>query len=507
MSIYQDNLTETSNEVKIKQIHEALAKNKKSVKEIDKEIADPQNRDALGELLGIKEKLIEASEGLLENLKSLKKQSYTDEVERLIAEYNIHSIPTREKFFIFKYGSWHELGKEGLTMALPSITKPVADVLKEKLEQQKRDMIGVHCGIKDKPNYLNLMVTDGWLKPKDHGGKVIVSEYFDLLMTCLSGGRKNVRDHIEKCIIRKIVAPDDFLIPCLSWYGQGGIGKNLFVNSIMKTIFNGAADCFTVEKLTGNFQSRIKNQLCIQLEEVEQSALDMRILKSVVGNPTLTINEKCKMEYEQENYCWWLIGTNNRSEGPVRLDNGMSDRRWSIIKAMLGYSLKEQFNKRYPELDFAEYRYEIAKILSDKEQIEQWLFDLISLHGAQDHAPEALHDDDFKEVVEYQKTVDRLVCDLVFKKIKIEYVTSKALYEFYVKNGGKLQQNTFGARVTEYMEKEFDEEHRWAKKSKKICKTPVQSWVNPFPEKNAHPSIDYCEYLTLDYEVGLEEID
>ena len=302
MSIYNESITDASIDVKIKMINEAIKKNKAKIKEIDKEISDPTNRDDVGEFLNIKEQLIEASEKLLDDLKEIKKQSYTKNVEKLIVEFNIHSIPSREKFFIFKYGSWHELGKEGLSMALPSITKPVAEVLKEKLEQQKRDMIGVYCGVKDKPNYLNIMATDGWLKPNNHGGKVVVSEYFDLLMTCLSGGRKSVRDHIEKCIIRKVVAPDDFLIPCLSWYGQGGIGKNLFVNSIMKSIFNGATDCFTVEKLTGNFQSRIKNKLCIQLEEVEQSALDMRILKSVVGNPTLTINEKCKMEYEQENY-------------------------------------------------------------------------------------------------------------------------------------------------------------------------------------------------------------
>ena len=506
MTIYQEDLTENSNEVKIRKLNEAIAKNKMAIKETDKEIADPQNKDELGELLGFKEKLIMASQGLIDDLKKLKKQSYTEEVDRLIAEFCIHSIPSREKFFIFKYGSWHELGKEGLSMALPSIIKPVAEVLKEKLEQQNRDRIGVYCGINDKPNYLNLMVTDGWLKPKDYGGKVKVTEYFDLLMTCLSGGRKNVRDHIEKCIIRKVVAPDDFLIPCLSWYGQGGIGKNLFVNSIMKSIFNGAADCLTVEKLTGNFQSRIKYKLCIQLEEVEQSALDMRILKSVVGNPTLTINEKCKMEYEQDNYCWWLIGTNNRSEGPVRLDNGMSDRRWSIIKALAGYSLKEQFNKRYPDLNFAEHRYNIAKILADKEQIEQWLYDLIAIHGMQKHAPDALQDEDYKEVVEYQKTVDRLVCDLVFKKIQIQYITSKALYEFYVKKGGKLQQNTFGARVTEYMENKFDEQHRWTKKTKKMCRTPVQSWVNPLPNKDALPSIDNFDDLTLDFEVGLEEV-
>lgn len=248
---------------------------------------------------------------------------------------------------------------------------------------------------------LNHMRTDHWLKPLDGD----LHEMYDVLMLALGGGRQEGKDHIEQLIACKYRNPADFLLPCVNWYDQGGVGKNLFIDGMLGGIF-GADQVRSagLENLTGNFNGIIRGKTVILMNEAASKKVDMERLKNLVGQPTLQINEKFIPIDQIDNTPLYFIATNDPMSIPLEGKN--SDRRWSIIHLVESI---EAFVARH--LNCGEDRAKdlwvnkYADELKEPENLQAWLNHILK-KWAHVVRPEPLHGEDYEMSVAMRQEID-----------------------------------------------------------------------------------------------------
>lgn len=375
-----------------------------------------------------------------------------EQLRELIKRENIYVVPETGKYhaLVSKNNAWSELSDDGLRKQYPMIQHKYIELFNSVLAEESRQPKGVYFGLTDKANYLNILPKSEFLKPKNLS--IEVNEVFDILFEALSGGRKYELEHIIKCILRKVVNPSDRQIPSICWYGEGGIGKDTLIKTILHTIFSNKTCIISAEDITGQFNSMISGQFVALVNETTQDKLNMGALKNLIGSDEIQIKVKYKSPYLQENFLWLLFGSNN-DDGSIRLDRNQSDRRFSIIKSLRGFSMNDIFKRRYPGQDFKTWMAINRPFLEDAEQIQQWLWNLEHEYGVQKTAPTAFHGKDYKEIVEQQKNIDEIVFDVVMRKMNIDGCTVNQLYALYKDNDGLLTIKRFGKRIQEHIVK------------------------------------------------------
>ena len=183
------------------------------------------------------------------------------------------------------------------------------------------------------PTTLNLTDRSVWVKPQVGTPHKV----FGYVLDSLGGGKPANADHIEQCVRWKYLHPEDFLLPCLTIYGEGAIGKNLFVLTVLGRLFSPRqVNALRSQSATGRFNESLLGKTVVLIDESLAGKADMEALKQLVGNPTIDVDKKFVAAIVCHNTAWYIIAGN---KAPITLSDDKSDRRWSILYVPPGRTL------------------------------------------------------------------------------------------------------------------------------------------------------------------------
>lgn len=311
----------------------------------------------------------------------------------------------------------------------------------------------------------NLSSKEGWVLPilNNNDEPYEYHWLFDDLMYSLGGGKRENINHIEQVLIHKIINPANFKLPALVIYGEGSVGKNLFVDVVCHTIFAGATISEKAERVMGHFNSLIAGKAVVLINEGKAAKAEMETFKNNVHKPRLTINTKCVIEYEADNTPLYIFGSNDL-ESAIRLGGDKSDRRWSIIKVK--YSLASKVAERLDTTEELAERFIIdndMKILGNPEEIAKWLGALVVRWGSLD-APRALHGEDYKALVKQQAPEWEEFLFEIFGHRDFINIEKQVLFEGYKHKTRdqefQYKKNSFYAYVEKWLESYKDKNIR-----------------------------------------------
>lgn len=301
---------------------------------------------------------------------------------------------------------------------------------------------------------LNMMQPAEWLEPKDGD----LHQFFNYMMTAISGGKEENALHIKQCLGWKYLYPQTWQLPALAWYGKGGAGKNLFVEKVLGTIFGGTSIAKRSFEQVKKFAESIAGKTVVFFDE-RPSRDDESALKFFVGQPTLSIEPKGHAVYDCENTGWYIIATNGE-EGPVRIEKNGTERRWSILKTT---ETLVDVVMRSEGVDEATARSMVVAadkdVFSNPDEIAKFLYTCVAEAKKLGTFPHALHGEDFDELIDTQQGADEDILHDVFVSYKdFEGITLQTLYGMYVERqeesnpGAKpLSSNRFAGRIMSYL--------------------------------------------------------
>ncbi|MCD2450203.1 DUF5906 domain-containing protein [Methylicorpusculum oleiharenae] len=337
--------------------------------------------------------------------------------------------------------------------------------------RKKLDLISSFTNNDEK--YLNLTSRDNWLKPSDDKNYHYM---FDVILDSLSDGDKEAKDHIEHCIARKYIHPEDYMIPCLSFNGEGESGKNCFVATVLKHIFTDNMIGVPNTSVFGTFNGELRGKAIVMIDEGSLSSNNQNKLKAWLGNRKIMINTKYGASGEYDNTAMYMLASNSL-KGSVQLTGSSSDRRFSIftINHNLPYWYAKKNNYQYVmnEKDkqeivnrnneiVDEMREVISVTLDHADEVAKWLAYIIEKHGKKT-TPKALKNEYYSKMIETQKDSFELILDYVFNDPNFEYIKLSDLYTVYElyskKNKSKhvIGIKKFGFDAKKYIEKTWVE--------------------------------------------------
>src|SRR6185437_7540594 len=285
-------------------------------------------------------------------------------------------------------------------------------------------------------NVLNLMTKDGWIDVADGP----YDEIFDVLMTSLSGGRQHVRDHIEKVLVYKYLHPECYKLPCITISGEGGVGKNEFVEQVLGTIF-GKQQIAVLgsEEAFGPFNGQMLGKTVVFIDEALSEKTNAESLKRKVGNETIQINMKYGIQGTYDNTPWYWLGGNG-TNGAVMLAGDMTDRRYSVIsvdKSIMHWvakhlGLDDEITSVLPDSHpCVQWYVEHANALSDRVQVAKYFGSIVLKWRDQKSPPSALHDTDYRKILHAQTSIIDDIVDSIFSAGDFEHIEAKTLYDVY----------------------------------------------------------------------------
>ena len=288
------------------------------------------------------------------------------------------------------------------------------------------------------PNDLNLMSTADWLVPIDEPHDPV----FDVIMDSLANGRKEVKDHIERCIVYKYMHPEEQRIPAIIISGCGGIGKNEFVENVLGTIFS-HKQVVTVDGqvVFGQHNGPMLGKTVILIDESIKAKQDAEKLKRICYNRTISINMKYGIQGIFDNTAWFWLGSND-VDGGIMIAGDVTDRRWSVFKAdkhimywiaeyieysgVTGYE-RSPFGSRHP---CVKWWNENRSKLRDKAHVSRWLRHIVE-KWIDSPLPSALHNTDYDEIHREQKSLFYDLIEAVFDE-RFHYIKGYDLHQLWM---------------------------------------------------------------------------
>lgn len=262
-----------------------------------------------------------------------------------------------------------------------------------------------------------------------------VDPRFADLMFCLGGGKQENIDHLEQWVAYKYMCPEETVnIPHINISGiPGENGKGLF-KILLKTIFTaGSVVNATTKELINGFNAKWKDAVVLIYEEMNERELPENKIKSVTGDPELSVELKGRDAFMVDaNYS--ILFFDNNVQGTVRLSgsgpNG-EDRRYSVIETNI--SLPRYIESVYGvSSDEAKLRCQgTAELLHDTRAVGAWLRSVIQRHQVLSMtAPPKLHGADYWNRVKNQETDwDGVVRDLALCVQRAGAIPVKLLVE------------------------------------------------------------------------------
>jgi hypothetical protein len=310
---------------------------------------------------------------------------------------------------------WIFAKKASLVESIPAWCDDMNAQLKAIMEAESRMYKDVTISFNPhlSKDIFNMLDMSGWLKPtygQPHHW------LFDALMQALGSDKPENIDHIKRVLAYKVAHPECYTLPVLVFWGEGGTGKNLLVQCVLKTVFDGAAEALGSDKVFGQFNSLLKALAVALIDEAVDAKVDGNGAKALFHNPTIKINEKGIIDYVVDNTPLYIIASNKNGGGGVWLDRTDADRRYSVMRCEDGLTLAffVALQLGINEEEAKDWLFaEGQKIATDPVEVAKWLGNLLAAYEGQKQ-PRALHGRDFHALAERQKPVIERLCEAVF---------------------------------------------------------------------------------------------
>jgi hypothetical protein len=416
-------------------------------------------KQAVKELLAAEEK---------QTMDMVRARLKADEAEKRKAAYRIEIaevLANRELYYIqnsnvineynSKRGTWDTFTIESMKTRYSVLRKAEAmDIFTDEYLNGRMYNDFTYTFNDVEPTTLNKMRRDHWLTPK----KGTVSKWFEYLIQSLGGNKPENMEHIEHVLAWKYLHPEEYQLPCMVIYGQGGVGKNELVNILAHIYGPNQVTATDFASIGGNFNGVLAGKTIVFIDEMADDKTDMNIMKKYVNNRTVTVNEKFVKAQVVDNTALYMTGTNSLT-GAIQLAKDSSDRRWSILKVeknLIDWIAAGEDCTYDEAIDLWEA--EGRSIIKSPEHIAVWLHHILTKYKSY-KKPTPLHGQDFKELCEVQKTALELVCDNVFLEDGFSHIATSTLYDIYKKTSAEdnprgyiLGKQNFKVRVTKYIQ-------------------------------------------------------
>lgn len=384
--------------------------------------------DKVAKILEKLEQAAENEKGRLE-IKERRMREFAD----IAMNDKVYYVANEARFYLKKRGEWDSIPDAGIKALYGLHGDADLNNFKEALRQQQRVRIKAGYSFYKKDNdYLNLMDRSKWLEPKV--GEI--DEVFNVLMTSISGGRSEARDHIEQCVLRKWRYPEDYQIPCIVIFGEGGAGKNTFVAGVLGTLFGEEQiRVLTTKQIFGDKNGRLKGSTIILVDDAVENKVAVDTMNALVHNKTWEIDAKYGQQEEIDSTAMWFMAGNEKT-GPLLVSGSGTDRRWSLIhippKMNLMYWIKIMI-KGIDSDEAARQWWEDARhSLTDAEQVSRWLYSLVEKWGDVSYTPSAYHGPEYEILADaHEEAVDMVYRYVFIDDDEFTHIKGSTLYALY----------------------------------------------------------------------------
>lgn len=154
--------------------------------------------------------------------------------------------------------------------------------------------------------------------------------------------------YVVKWLAHMFQYPRELPQTCLIFTGSQGCGKGVVWDALRKHVFGKYFEyCNSLGQITGKFNGRLDQKLMANGDEAKATKkkwdVDFSVLKSIVTNSILPIEEKGKESRVIYNFIRLILTSNNML--PVKLEKG--DRRYFISQCNNKYAKKTPENTEY----------------------------------------------------------------------------------------------------------------------------------------------------------------
>ncbi len=336
---------------------------------------------------------------------------------------------------------------------------------------------------------------------------------FDVLVQSLGGNKQENMDHLEHVIMSKYAEPGNYKLPSILLHGQGGTGKNVLVDMVLGTMFNGRTVSLGQKLVLGEFNSSIGGMVVVLIDE-GTNANTNETMRGLIGNPYVMLNPKGIIPFRADNTALYLISCND-DEGGLHLNRSNADRRYSVIHVPKSTGINEQSmslnywvavrhgwikqGARGTAMNDACNRAsawmddEGAQLLTDKEQLSRWITALILRH-AHKPRPMALHGEDFNRLIGLQQTIAPRIIEAVFRDPDFSHIGTDTLYAGYRERSQQYgymvrKEGVFTAMVAAWLENNLP--HIVQRRPLQSDQKQHRLWVNTQKEGASNPKPFY----------------
>ena len=384
-------------------------------------------------------------------------------VNDIIENYDYYYIASQNTYVLFLDGEWTYLTATAMSKRHPILNLHPASLLYDNamVESERVKLKSTYTFKSVNDNTLNLMRKDNWLQPVEGD----VHPYFNVLLQSLSSGKQENYDHLEHVIAWKYMRPEDFQLPCVVIYGDGAVGKGILLEHVFGGIFT-QQQCVATKQndILGNFNSTIIGKTVVMVDEISANKNDMSAFKTLVGNATVNVNEKGLKQYKADQTALFFAGSNDVLSA-ISLAGDGSDRRWSIMRVVAGWTLRYWLDK-YDYKD-AEPQ-DLCDVVANEDNLAKWLHHICK-KWKDAGRPKPLHGEDYATLIDDQKSELEELCERVFLDEDFIAIKEGDLWDLY-----KLK---------------MGEESNWKGRNKKQTMIQVRNWV----DKNAKE----CEFAKI----------
>jgi len=381
----------------------------------------------------------------------------------IVENYDYYYIAAQNTYVLFLDGEWTYLTATAMSKRHPILNKLSTSILYDNmmLEAERVKLKSTYTFKSVNDNTLNLMRKDNWLQPLEGD----VHPYFNVLLQSLSSGKQENHDHLEHVIAWKYMHPEDFQLPCVVIYGDGAVGKGILLEHVFGGIFT-QQQCVATKQndILGNFNSTIIGKTVVMVDEISANKNDMSAFKTLVGNATVNVNEKGLKQYKADQTALFFAGSNDVLSA-ISLAGDGSDRRWSIMRVVAGWTLRYWLDKH----DYKDTEpQDLCDVVANEDNLAKWLYHICK-KWRDAGRPIPLHGKDYATLIDDQKSELEELCERVFLDEDFIAIKEGDLWDLY-----KLK---------------MGEESNWKGRNKKQTMIQVRNWV----DKNAKE----CEFSKI----------
>ncbi len=327
-------------------------------------------------------------------------------------------------------GTYEFIRRSALIQSIPDWCEGFSACLKHEMALRGSIYTDVTYTFKEPPrDCFNLLNRSRWLQPTYDPPHPA----FAILMQSLGGGKAINSEHIERVLCYKYMHPECYTLPTLVIHGEGGVGKNILVDVVLHTLFDGQTISALSKHVVGDFNSLVKGKAVVLINESVAAKTDANAVKATLGQPTVTINEKGIPQYVADNTALYIIAANKNGGGGVYLDRSDADRRYSPLHCPDGKNLPYwvSINTGVTIQEARQWiRLEGMPVYSSKTEISNWLGYLIKTYSKQNE-PVELHGPDFKRMMDRQKPMTEQIFESIFYDMNFTHIDRVVALEAY----------------------------------------------------------------------------